>query len=193
MILAVNKRAFEEYDDDRKRLARHLHSTAAQELAALQLSLSLIPVDELSPRAAQAAADCARLAQSSAREIRAVTQRLHPALLEEAGLTAAISAFAAGIGMKETPTFTDVCALPPALALHAYRIVEELVLASDPPEGSKVRLHCDTRFLSIHVGGAGEIRKSVHERVGSLGGRLSFFVTPYKTVSVQLPITTEES
>ena len=46
MILAVNKRAFEEYDDDRKRLARHLHSTAAQELAALQLSLSLIPVDE---------------------------------------------------------------------------------------------------------------------------------------------------
>jgi signal transduction histidine kinase len=42
MILAVTKGLIDQFDDERRALARQLHSGALQHLAALQIQLSLM-------------------------------------------------------------------------------------------------------------------------------------------------------
>ena len=188
---------FDQYDAERKQLARQLHGAAAQQLAALQLNLSLIEsaIGTLPERAAQALAQSSELAQACAREIRAVSNRLHPPLLEEAGLPAALRALAAEFGCKVATDFPEEMEpIPPRLALGAFRIVEELVLDSEPRDRVSIKLVRQPELLIAIVSGAGEIRDSVRERVRDLSGELSFSQTGgWRTVIVQLPLTAAES
>ncbi len=188
MIQAVNKQVFEEYDEDRKQLARHLHDTVAQALAALQMNLSLVPAEQLSPRAAKALADCEELAQSCAKELKSAMQRLHPPLLGEARLEAALEALAKDKAVAEMHFASENRReLPAPIALHAYRIVEELAAP-----GTKIEVRRAGNNLTIRVAGGNGIRASTQERIASLGGGISRVVTPYETVLVTLT-TTEES
>lgn len=195
MIQAVTKQVFEEYDDDRRRLARQLHNTAAQQLAAMQINFSLIPAAQLPPRAAQALADCIQLAQSCGSEIRSATQRLYPPLLEEAGLAAAVRALAMEAGVKLLPDLPDdFGTLPPHLSIAAFRIAEELVLGCEDPSRATLGLELDPNWLTISVAGAGAIRASVRERAKSLDAKFSLWETgSWRTVIYRLPLTAEES
>jgi signal transduction histidine kinase len=195
MILALTKRTFEEYDEDRKRFARELHSSALQDLAALQMNLSLIPGESLPPRAAKALAECAALAESCARGIRTACDRLYPTLLDHAGLAAAVRAFAAQTGIKLMPDMPeDFGPLPDRIAIGAFRVAEELVGGCETPARTTLNVVLEGNSLGISVGGAGEIRQSVRDRVAALGGKLALFQTgDCRTVVVHLPLTDEES
>ena len=187
--------AIDQYDQERRRLARQLHSTAAQQLAALQINLSLISSEALSPRAQQALAESSELAQACAREIRAVCNRLHPPLLDEVGLPAALRAFASEVGCLLNPDFPEEMEpVPAGIALGAFRIIEQLVLDSEPLDRVGIGLSRRPESLIVTVAGAGEIRDCVRERVRALGGDLSFSQTGgWRTVIVRLPLTAAES
>jgi signal transduction histidine kinase len=194
----VAEHLFDQYDEERKQLARQLHGAAAQQLAALQLDLSLIEsaAGTLPERAAQALAQCSELAQACAREIRAVSNRLHPPLLEEAGLPAALRALAAEFGCKLAADFPEEMeAIPSQIALGAFRIVEELVLCSEPREDASIALACQSESLVVVIAGTGEPRSaSAHERINGLGGSKSLFISgAYWRLSVTLPLTAAES
>jgi signal transduction histidine kinase len=189
--------AIDQYDQERRRLARQLHSTAAQQLAALQINLSLISSEALSPRAQQALAESSELAQACAREIRAVCNLLHPPLLDEVGLPAALRAFATEVGCRLTETFPEeIDPVPEQVALGAFRIVEGLALNSESRENVTIGLTRHAEALYIWVAGPCEIRTSdsVRHRIRSLDGKWAFWQTGgHRKVTVSLPLTTEGS
>jgi signal transduction histidine kinase len=189
----VTKQFFDDYDDERRQLARQLHGAAAQQLAALQLNLSLIAsaTETLPERAAKALAQSSELAQACAREIRAVSDRLHPPLLEEAGLPAALRALAAEFSCKLAADFPEeIEPIPPRIALGAFRIVEELVLDSDLRENATIGLSHRPQTLSISIAGVGKIRDSAQERIRGLSGSLS---QRKDTITIELPLRVAES
>jgi signal transduction histidine kinase len=88
-------------DQERRRIARELHDSTAQLLAALCIILSRLRDSGLEPdRRSQVLSEASELAAACATEIRTVTYLLHPPLLEKIGLTAALQAYAQGFNRR---------------------------------------------------------------------------------------------
>jgi len=79
-------------DEERRRLARELHDSTAQSLAALSMNLAVAgrSRESLGARAKSALDESVSLAERCSREIRSLSYLLHPPLLEEVGLPAAL-------------------------------------------------------------------------------------------------------
>src|ERR1700694_1878236 len=119
-------------DTEQRRVARELHENAAQLLAALAMSLSVLheEKDALSPRGADAVLRSTSLTQNVLQEVRKLSHVLHPPTLDEMGLAAAlrwyVEQFAESSGIKaalDAPK--TVGRLPRNLEIAAFRIVEE--------------------------------------------------------------------
>jgi signal transduction histidine kinase len=89
---ALSGRLLRLEDEERRRLARELHDTTAQWLAALSMNLSVLSESAglLNPRARAAMAESTALADRCLREIRTVSYLLHPHELDELGLESAL-------------------------------------------------------------------------------------------------------
>ncbi|MGJ5815257.1 PAS domain S-box protein [Paludibaculum fermentans] len=88
-------------DHERRRIARELHDSTAQILAALSMNLIRLQKPGGEPLKKQALlAESIELAASSSREIRTVTYLLHPPLLDEIGLVSALQAYAEGFNQR---------------------------------------------------------------------------------------------
>jgi|SRR5579872_2803471 len=185
------KELLDEFDEERRQLARRLHATAAQQLAAVHMNLSLVANATSPERAARALQDASEIAQACAREIREVCNRLHPPLLDEVGLAAALRAFAAEQGCQLSGDFPEeIEAVPDHIALGAFRIVEQLVVDSETRASCSVSMTRHPDKLVLTVFGAGEIRASVRERIDMLRGDVCCFQTGgWRTVIVSLPLT----
>jgi len=119
-------------DTEQRRVARELHENAAQLLAALAMSLSVLheEKDALSPRGADAVLRSTSLTQNVRREVRKLSHVLHPPTLDEMGLAAAlrwyVEQFAESSGIKAALDVPKtVGRLPRNLEIAAFRIVEE--------------------------------------------------------------------
>src|ERR1700676_124840 len=78
-------------DEERRRVARDLHDTVGQTLTALKISLSTLENAMAPyPQTADFFADLNGLADRALQEIRTTSYLLHPPLLDEAGLGAAV-------------------------------------------------------------------------------------------------------
>jgi PAS domain S-box-containing protein len=113
-------------DTERRRIAKELHDSTAQELVAVMMNLESLREGMAVPNSTEAKQleDSMALVENAAHEIRTLSYRLHPPRLEEAGLIGAIRHYAAGFG-ERTGIATSVD-LPP----HAERLMEavEIVL-----------------------------------------------------------------
>jgi signal transduction histidine kinase len=119
-------------DTEQRRVARELHENAAQLLAALAMSLSVLheEKDALSPRGADAVLRSTSLTQNVLQEVRKLSHVLHPPTLDEMGLAAAlrwyVEQFAESSGIKAALDVPKtVGRLPRNLEIAAFRIVEE--------------------------------------------------------------------
>ena len=84
-------------DYERRRIARELHDSTAQLLAALSINLSRLRDSGLEPdRREQVLSEAIDLAAACSAEIRTVTYLLHPPLLEEVGLAARVAGVRSG-------------------------------------------------------------------------------------------------
>jgi signal transduction histidine kinase len=188
---------FDQEDQQRRQLAHRLHDTAAQQLAALQINLSLISSvsGTLSGRAVQALADSSELAQACAREIRAVSNRLHPPLLEEAGLPAALRALAGELHCGLSSDFPDeIGELSAFIAINAFRIVEELVLNAKSGRQVVIGLRRQPASLQISVSGVTGLGPAEVARLESLGGTKSIVMLDgNRQVSMEIPLTDAKS
>lgn len=89
-------------DDERWRLARELHDSTAQQLSAVGMDLSFLEKTALKlPVKARQALDEARdlIAQCS-QELRTLSYHLHPPLLDDVGLMAALREYARGFAAR---------------------------------------------------------------------------------------------
>src|SRR5204862_771024 len=76
----LSGRLLELQDDERRRIARELHDTTAQNLAVLSMNLCTVKESTkiLGQKTRQAVAECLSLAEGCSQEIRTLSYLLHP-------------------------------------------------------------------------------------------------------------------
>ena len=88
-------------DEERRHIARDLHDTVGQTLAAVKMSIALIRQVHGSPAAIQPLVDDLNaLADEALQEVRTTSYLLHPPLLDEAGIAPAARWFVEGFARR---------------------------------------------------------------------------------------------
>jgi signal transduction histidine kinase len=203
-------------DEERRRLARELHDSTAQSLAALSMNLAVArrAGGALDDRARMALDESERLAQRCTSEIRSLSYVLHPPLLEEVGLPAALRWCAEGFARHSGISVdldlpTDFGRLPVDVETALFRIVQECLTNVQRHSGSpttRIRLVRKPEWVTMEVrdqgrgmpAGALSRRDAVEslgvgllgmrERVRQLGGQISIDSSG-KGTTVQVEIT----
>jgi signal transduction histidine kinase len=163
-------------DDERRDLARELHDATAQSLAALAMNLDLLhaTVPGLEAKASQLLTDSLVLANQCTNEVRTMSYLLHPPLLEDAGLTAAVRDLADGFAERsgirvDLQISEDFGRLPFETELTLFRVLQESL--------SNVRRHSGSPTASINlVREAKEVWLEVCDRGCGLAKREDFGV-----------------
>ena len=119
-------------DEERRRIARDLHDTTAQSLAAIAMNLSVLRQAAGTPgeRVEKLLTDCDQLVSRSVREVRTLSYLLHPPMLEKFGLAREGREYAEGFTQRsglrlELNLPDDFGRLPPAAELALFRVLQE--------------------------------------------------------------------
>ena len=131
-------------DEERKRLARELHDSVGQMLAAMNMNQALIQAEStaLTPRGNTAVLENARWIAEINSEIRTISHLLHPPLLDEVGLTSALGWYVDGLaeraGMRiNLEICSEIRRLPGEQELAIFRVVQECLTNVHRHSGSK--------------------------------------------------------
>jgi PAS domain S-box-containing protein len=205
-------------DEERRHVARELHDSAGQSLAVLG-----IEVDQLLQKASSSpelVADIERIRQTVRllhSEIRTTSYLLHPPLLDESGLQAALSWYAGGLtertGLPIDVEVSNNLGRPPRdLELAIFRFIQEAltnihrhasatkawivlsrsqssVTAEVRDDGSGMSAE---RLRQVRSGGSGVGIRGMRERIRQFQGAMEIHSDSNGTkVSVQIPIPAE--
>lgn len=200
-------------DEERRRLARELHDSTTQSLAALNMKLSALNATaQLHPQKREALlAEGLALAKNIERELRTHTYLLHPPLLDERGLDAALhwltDGFAVRSGISVDLDLEDLPSerLPEAVELAIFRVVQEGLSnihrhSRSSTAGVHLRRDAGSMVLEIWDAGIGlpkNIDKiggvgiaGMRERLAQIGGTLQMNSTKAgTTVSAKIPLS----
>jgi len=186
-------------DEERRRIARELHDSTGQILAAFAMNLALLENDsaKLSAAGRRAVDESLEMVKEMSRELRTMSHLLHPPLLDEAGLESALNWYVKGFA--ERSGIQAVLDLPPRLGrlprdleVAIFRVVQESLTNVHRHSGSavaRVRLLREGGSIRVEVrdegkglssgNGSGERQfrpgvgiQGMRERVAQLGGRL---------------------
>jgi signal transduction histidine kinase len=177
-------RVVEEADAARRRIERDLHDGAQQRLVGLALQLRLLSksVDEAS---APALEGCIEELVGALRELRELARGIHPAVLSDYGLRAALEALAARSSLPVDFSASLPERLPPAQEVALYFVVSE-ALANVTKYARATSVRLDARAVAGRaevtvsddgVGGAlgraGGGLRGLLDRVDALGGHIT--------------------
>ena len=170
-------------DQERRRIARELHDSTAQRLAALAMNLSGVmkSAEDLSPRARTCLSESLELAEECSLETRTLAYLLHPPLLDEVGLGSALRWFVDGYTQRtgihldlEMPL--QLARLPEDIELALYRVIQEGLTNIHLHSGSKkahlcLKCNADQAVLTVADEGRG-LPPGLLERGGRSGAKL---------------------
>jgi two-component system, sensor histidine kinase and response regulator len=186
-------------DEERRRIARELHDSAGQTLAALGMKLSpLADGGSKNPDSERVIKESLELIDELTKEVRTISHLLHPPLLDEVGLSSALRLYLEGFAERskikaELEIPQDFGRLAPDVETTVFRVVQECLTNIHRHSGSAVarvlisRIDGDLR-VEVHDNGkgispdkrremelsgkAGVGIRGMRERVRQLGGRL---------------------
>jgi signal transduction histidine kinase len=204
-------------DEERRRMARELHESAGQSLAALKMNLARLY--ESLPKSRRLVRTLwrtsAELTEAAAREVRTVSYLMHPPLLDEAGLAPALRWYARGFAERSKIVVrVDIAEnfgrVSQEIEITVFRVVQEALTNVHRYSGSntaRIRIWRDDRELHAEVQDEGcgltiaGVARGPHappgvgiagmrERVQQLNGTFDIDSVPGKgtTVRVTLPI-----
>src|ERR1700732_1818546 len=160
-LRTLSARLIATQDEERRRIARDLHDSIGQLLAALSMNNGLVSQEaaKISPEAADALLQNSQLVEQLSKEIRTISHLLHPPLLDEIGLLPAIKSFVEGFGecsgVQVAVEFSpDIGRLPPGVEISIFRIVQECLTNVYRHSGSKtarVRIVTSQGKLTLQV------------------------------------------
>jgi PAS domain S-box-containing protein len=143
-LRVLSARMMQMQDEDRRRIARDLHDSAGQLLAALGMELASLNerAAALDPQLARDLRSSHELVQQLTREIRTASYLLHPPLLDDTGLGGALRWYVAGLskrsGIAITLDLDDALGrLPRELEAAVFHIVQESLMNIHRHSGSK--------------------------------------------------------
>jgi PAS domain S-box-containing protein len=162
-LFQLSGQLLQSQDEERRRIARELHDTTAQQMAALCLGLSSLEphLKVLKPKARKLFADNAALADECLAEIRTMSYLLHPPLLDELGLEGAVRDYADGFARRsgirvDLDLPSNMGRLAEEVELALFRILQESL--------GNIRRHSGSRTAFIRlIESAGEIRLEVQD------------------------------
>lgn len=222
MLRELSGRLLQAQDEERRRVARELHDSTAQYLAALSLNIAFVQKNapELPKHLLEILSETGQLVDSCSTEIRTMSYLLHPPLLDDLGLTSALQWYAGGFtkrsGIKVILDLSpDLGRLPADHERAYFRIVQECLTNvrkhSGATEARIQLIRCEdgtrlevsdngrgmpgiTQATSDVVALLGVGIAGMRERVRQLGGRLEITSTSKgSVVSAMLPTPTEIS
>ena len=134
-------------DEERRHIARELHDSAGQTLAALGMNLAQLAEDAKHNPAqlAKDVKDAQDLVQHLTQEIRTTSYLLHPPMLDESGLSYALPWYVRGLAERsgldiELNIPDNFERLTPAMELVIFRLVQECLTNIHRHSGSKTAL-----------------------------------------------------
>jgi PAS domain S-box-containing protein len=164
-LRSLSGRILRVQDEERRRIARELHDSTAQSLAALTLELGVVrrEAPSLKPRARRAIEEVFAIADNCTRELRTISYLLHPPLLDEMGLAAALKGYVDGFSQRsgvrvEIDMPVDLGRLPRESETALFRIVQESLTNVHRHSGSpvaRIRLTLDERAVVLEVSDEG--------------------------------------
>ena len=193
----LSRRLLQAEDEERRRIAKELHDSTAQDLVAVILNLGLLrdALPPLAARPAQIIEDSVALIENSANDIRTLSYILHPPRLEEMGLPGGLAEYAAGLGRRadlriRVEAAPDFGRLPEDLEIALFRVAQESlgnVVRHSESDAATIRLartgarvvleiqdfgHGMPPDMAEQAGARGVGIAGMRERLQHLGGRL---------------------
>jgi signal transduction histidine kinase len=186
-------------DEERRRIARNLHDSTGQKLALLSMNLALMDngAANSSSSLARTIAESCEILRDVCSELRTLSYELHPPLLEELGLVAALKWFVDGFKQRSGVTVIvnvqdEVGRLSRDVEITLFRVIQEALTNAHRHSGTAtaevlLERSGDGVVLSVSDAGKGigpdELAKiesagatgigigGMRERVVNLGGR----------------------
>jgi signal transduction histidine kinase len=203
-LRGAQQRIIDAADAERRRIERDLHDGAQQRMVAVAVTLGLAEAQLANDpsRAGRLIAQAREEAQLAVKELRELARGIHPALLSDRGLGAALEALASRApipvtvsGVPEAPLREPVEAAAYFVTAEALTNVAKYARASE----ASVELATEDDCLRVSVrddgvGGAdpstGSGLRGLCDRVEALDGRLEIESPPGSgtTLTVKLPL-----
>ena len=209
-------------DEERRRLARELHDSVGQLIAAIHMNSILLQTEshKLSDQGVKRLRQNSEMEEQLSREIRTISHLLHPPLLDEAGLTSALRCFVVGFAERsKIDARLDISSefprLPSEVELSIFRVVQECLTnihrhAQSPTamvhirlEGATVRviiedagkgMTVDPESAFVASANSGVGLRGMRERLRLLGGTLQLHSDKFGTrVTVVVPVAQPDS
>lgn len=213
----LSARLLQMQDEERRRIARELHDSVGQMLAALSMNLTAVRTDiDRLARTATALNDSESLVQEMVTEVRTISHLLHPPLLDEAGLSSALRWYVDGFAQRsginvDLDMPEDFERLSVEMETAIFRVVQECLTNIHRHSGSqlaKIRLRERDREVLVDIedkgrgipqhkleemsaaGAPGVGVRGMQERLRQLGGKLEIQSgSGGTTVRVRLPLS----
>jgi len=148
-------------DTEQRRIARDLHETAVQSMAALKMMLGRIGalVPKSSQRAHELVRSTTEIADEIIREVRTISHLMHPPLLDEGGLYPALHWYAKGFSERSgiearLEMDEEFGRLPLDTEIAIFRIVQEALTNVHRHSGSRdavIRVACSGTDVCVEV------------------------------------------
>lgn len=216
-LAALSARLLQSQDEERRRIARELHDTTAQNLAALRMDLSALKQSAAAadPSMGETIDESIALTERAIAEIRTLSYLLHPPMIEEAGLLASLRWYAQGFQERSGIAVTlelpgELERLPIETETAVFRIVQEGLTNIQRHSGSGVatiRIEREPGILKLDIldqgrglppalrgnetmlAAAGVGIAGMRERARELGGSMNVQSDDHGTaIEVRLPL-----
>jgi signal transduction histidine kinase len=187
---ALNARMTKLQDEERRRIARELHDSVGQLLAAISMNSVWVEAEsnKLSSDVVKRLSENAAMVQEASKQIRIISHLLHPPLLDEAGLASALRCYVEGFSERSKIDVKldipqELASLSEEMELSVFRVVQECLTnihrhAGSPTAG--IRIIQNEYGLRVEIEDAGKgipfekesaISSSAHSGVGIRGMR----------------------
>ena len=150
-------------DEERRRIARELHDSTAQNILAITMNIARLqePLRDAPAPIGRVLSETLALAEEALREIRTISYLLHPPLLDEVGLALALRSYARGFAERSgIAVTTDIDdgghRLPADIEIVLFRVAQEALSNVHRHSGSA------TAGIALHV--AGEVTLRIEDR-----------------------------
>jgi PAS domain S-box-containing protein len=179
----LSARLLQLQDEERRRIARELHDSTGQSLAALVIHLSAVSakISEVDPAAAELLREAILLSQKASDETRTLSYLLYPPTLDYAGLRSALEWYIEGFTQRskvqvELNVSLGPSRLPEILERTLFRIVQESLTNIFRHSGSdtaSVRIEVRSGIVRLEVADSGKgISEEILTTLNSSGGQL---------------------